>query len=94
MDCVTLGFYTCGFGCMSCIGNSGPIMPALHDVADNLELASVLSGNRNFEGRISPDVSQNYLGAPATVDRLLAGWHHGRGSGPTPCWASAPTARR
>ena len=62
-----LGFYTCGFGCMSCIGNSGPIMPELHDIADDLELASVLSGNRNFEGRISPDVSQNYLGAPATV---------------------------
>ena len=62
-----LGFYTCGFGCMSCIGNSGPILPALHDIADDLELASVLSGNRNFEGRISPDVSQNYLGAPATV---------------------------
>ena len=62
-----LGFYTCGFGCMSCIGNSGPILPALHDVADDIELASVLSGNRNFEGRISPDVSQNYLAAPAMV---------------------------
>ena len=62
-----LGFYTCGFGCMSCIGNSGPIMGALHDVADRIELASVLSGNRNFEGRISPDVSQNYLTAPANV---------------------------
>ena len=62
-----LGFYTCGFGCMSCIGNSGPIAPALHDVADRIELASVLSGNRNFEGRISPDVSQNYLAAPALV---------------------------
>ena len=62
-----LGFYTCGFGCMSCIGNSGPILPALHDIADDLELASVLSGNRNFEGRISPDVSQNYLVAPAMV---------------------------
>lgn len=62
-----LGFYTCGFGCMSCIGNSGPILPALHDVANDIELASVLSGNRNFEGRISPDVSQNYLAAPATV---------------------------
>ncbi len=45
----------------------GPILPALHDVADDIELASVLSGNRNFEGRISPDVSQNYLAAPATV---------------------------
>lgn len=62
-----LGFYTCGFGCMSCIGNSGPILEALHNVADDIELASVLSGNRNFEGRISPDVSQNYLAAPAMV---------------------------
>lgn len=62
-----LGFYTCGFGCMSCIGNSGPILPAMHEVADRLELASVLSGNRNFEGRISPDVSQNYLATPALV---------------------------
>lgn len=62
-----LGFYTCGFGCMSCIGNSGPVLPALHDIADEIELASILSGNRNFEGRISPDVSQNYLCAPALV---------------------------
>lgn len=63
----SLGFHTCGFGCMSCIGNSGPVADALHDVADEIELASVLSGNRNFEGRISPDVSQNYLAAPALV---------------------------
>ncbi|OUO86656.1 aconitate hydratase 1 [Gordonibacter sp. An230] len=62
-----LGFHTCGFGCMSCIGNSGPVAEALHDVADEFELASVLSGNRNFEGRISPDVSQNYLASPALV---------------------------
>lgn len=62
-----LGFYTCGFGCMSCIGNSGPLSASMHAVADQVELASVLSGNRNFEGRISPDVSQNYLAAPATV---------------------------
>lgn len=62
-----LGFYTCGFGCMSCIGNSGPMYPEVHEIAGEIELASVLSGNRNFEGRISPDVSQNYLGAPATV---------------------------
>lgn len=62
-----LGFYTCGFGCMSCIGNSGPLSDAMHAVADDIELASVLSGNRNFEGRISPDVSQNYLMAPANV---------------------------
>ena len=62
-----LGFYTCGFGCMSCIGNSGPLSDEMHAIADQIELASVLSGNRNFEGRISPDVSQNYLTAPANV---------------------------
>ncbi|MBO4353154.1 MAG: aconitate hydratase AcnA, partial [Eggerthellaceae bacterium] len=62
-----LGFSTCGFGCMSCIGNSGPVLPEMHDVCDQIELASVLSGNRNFEGRISPDVSQNYLMTPAAV---------------------------
>lgn len=62
-----LGFYTCGFGCMSCIGNSGPLMDAMHGIAGEIELASVLSGNRNFEGRISPDVAQNYLMAPANV---------------------------
>lgn len=62
-----IGFYNCGFGCMSCIGNSGPLLPELHNICDQLELASVLSGNRNFEGRISPDVSQNYLMAPALV---------------------------
>ena len=63
----SLGFSTCGFGCMSCIGNSGPILPEMHEVCEEVELASVLSGNRNFEGRISPDVSQNYLMAPAAV---------------------------
>ena len=62
-----LGFYTCGFGCMSCIGNSGEIKSCLKAHADDMELTSVLSGNRNFEGRISPDVSQNYLCAPALV---------------------------
>lgn len=62
-----LNFFTCGFGCMSCIGNSGPLCEAMHDIAGDIEFASVLSGNRNFEGRISPDVSQNYLSAPAGV---------------------------
>ena len=62
-----LGFFTCGFGCMSCIGNSGEIKACLKPHAAELELTSVLSGNRNFEGRISPDVSQNYLCAPALV---------------------------
>ncbi len=62
-----LNFATCGFGCMSCIGNSGPILPELHDIAGDIELASVLSGNRNFEGRISADVAQNFLMTPAAV---------------------------
>ena len=62
-----LGFHTCGFGCMSCIGNSGEIAPQLKALASKAELTSVLSGNRNFEGRISPDVSQNYLCQPALV---------------------------
>ena len=61
------GFYTCGFGCMTCIGNSGPLSAPMHEAASQLELTSVLSGNRNFDGRISPDVSQNYLMAPARV---------------------------
>lgn len=63
----SLGFSTCGFGCMSCIGNSGPLWPQMHEVSGDIELASVLSGNRNFEGRISADVAQNYLCAPALV---------------------------
>ncbi len=62
-----LGFATCGFGCMSCIGNSGPVWPEMHEIAGDIELTSVLSGNRNFDGRISPDVSQNFLCAPASV---------------------------
>ncbi len=62
-----LGFYTCGFGCMSCIGNSGEIYACLKGHAADMELASVLSGNRNFDGRISPDVAQNFLCQPALV---------------------------
>ena len=62
-----IGFYICGFGCMSCIGNSGEILDCLKPHAQELELTSVLSGNRNFDGRISPDVSQNYLCTPAMV---------------------------
>lgn len=62
-----IGFNVCGYGCMSCIGNSGPLSQQMHEAASHIELASVLSGNRNFEGRISPDVSQNYLMSPANV---------------------------
>ncbi len=62
-----LGFYTCGFGCMSCIGNSGEIFSCLKEHCEEMELTSVLSGNRNFDGRISPDVAQNFLCQPAMV---------------------------
>lgn len=66
-DLQKMGFFTCGFGCMSCIGNSGPLSDSMRDASSKVELASVLSGNRNFEGRISPDVAQNYLTTPAHV---------------------------
>ena len=69
-----LGFEVCGFGCMSCIGNSGEIDPQLKAASANFDLSSVLSGNRNFDGRISPDVAQNYLAQPALVVAMaLAG---------------------
>ena len=64
-----VGFFTVGYGCTTCIGNSGPI-PVPISVAINendLVAASVLSGNRNFEGRISPDVRANYLASPPLV---------------------------
>ncbi|MGO8870944.1 MAG: aconitate hydratase AcnA [Acidimicrobiales bacterium] len=64
-----IGFDLVGFGCTTCIGNSGPLLPgvseALHE--HNLSVAAVLSGNRNFEGRIHPDVRMNYLASPPLV---------------------------
>lgn len=64
-----LGFQTVGYGCTTCIGNSGPISePVLQAInAGNLVAASVLSGNRNFEGRISPHVKANFLASPPLV---------------------------
>jgi aconitate hydratase len=64
-----LGFNLVGFGCTTCIGNSGPLRPEIHDAVDGADLAvvSVLSGNRNFEGRINPDVRMNYLASPPLV---------------------------
>jgi aconitate hydratase len=64
-----LGFGLVGFGCTTCIGNSGPLPePVASAVREQgLKLASVLSGNRNFEGRISPDVAMNYLASPPLV---------------------------
>jgi len=68
-DLEALRFYLVGYGCTTCIGNSGPleepISRAIH--TGNLTVCSVLSGNRNFEGRISPDVKANYLASPPLV---------------------------
>jgi aconitate hydratase len=64
-----LGFDLVGFGCTTCIGNSGPLRPEISRAvaAGDLAVASVLSGNRNFEGRINPDVRLNYLASPPLV---------------------------
>ncbi|HHW32970.1 MAG TPA: aconitate hydratase AcnA [Paracoccus solventivorans] len=64
-----LGFNLVGFGCTTCIGNSGPLDPAISKSINDHDLVavSVLSGNRNFEGRISPDVRANYLASPPLV---------------------------
>ena len=61
-----LGFNLVGYGCTTCIGNSGPLPPEVSKVVNDEDLAvvSVLSGNRNFEGRINPDVKMNYLASP------------------------------
>jgi aconitate hydratase len=65
----TLGFNLVGYGCTTCIGNSGPLIPEVSDAVNEQDLAvvSVLSGNRNFEGRINPDVKMNYLASPPLV---------------------------
>src|SRR5215469_3093539 len=64
-----LKFHIVGYGCTTCIGNSGPLPPEVGEEIDrkNLVVASVLSGNRNFEGRINPDVRANYLMSPPLV---------------------------
>ncbi|HSJ34205.1 MAG TPA: aconitate hydratase AcnA [Acidimicrobiia bacterium] len=68
-DLETLGFYLVGYGCTTCIGNSGPLPEPISEAinAHDLVAAAVLSGNRNFEGRISPDVQANYLASPPLV---------------------------
>ncbi|SLM89476.1 aconitate hydratase [Brachybacterium nesterenkovii] len=64
-----LGFQLVGYGCTTCIGNSGPLAPEISEaIAQNdLAVTAVLSGNRNFEGRINPDVKMNYLASPPLV---------------------------
>jgi len=72
----TLGFNLVGYGCTTCIGNSGPLPEPVSEAVQEADLAvvSVLSGNRNFEGRINPDVKMNYLASPPLcVAYALAG---------------------
>ena len=68
-DLDALGFQTVGYGCTTCIGNSGPLEDAIADAieANKLVAVSVLSGNRNFEGRVHPNVRANYLASPPLV---------------------------
>jgi aconitate hydratase len=68
-DLDALGFNTVGYGCTTCIGNSGPLPQEVSDVVNDHELtaAAVVSGNRNFEGRVHPQVKANYLASPVLV---------------------------
>ncbi len=64
-----LGFYTVGYGCTTCIGNSGPLKPEISEAvkAADVIACSVLSGNRNFEGRVHPEIKMNFLASPPLV---------------------------
>jgi aconitate hydratase len=64
-----LGFYLAGYGCTTCIGNTGPLLEGVSEAVSehDLSVVSVLSGNRNFEGRIHPDIKQNFLASPPLV---------------------------
>ncbi len=68
-DLEALGFYVVGYGCTTCIGNSGPLPEPISEAVNEHDLiaCSVLSGNRNFEGRIGPDIKANYLASPPLV---------------------------
>jgi aconitate hydratase len=96
-DLEKLGFDTVGYGCTTCIGNSGPLPEAISKAvrSHQLVVASVLSGNRNFEGRVNPDTRANYLASPplvvayalaGTVDIDLANDPIGTGSDGTPVY--------
>lgn len=68
-DLEAIGFYLVGYGCTTCIGNSGPLLPEISKAIkeNDLTVSGVLSGNRNFEGRIHPEVKANYLASPPLV---------------------------
>jgi len=68
-DLEALGFYTVGYGCTTCIGNSGPLKPEISEAVKDGDViaCAVLSGNRNFEGRVHPEVKMNFLASPPLV---------------------------
>ncbi|HEV7610987.1 MAG TPA: aconitate hydratase AcnA [Steroidobacteraceae bacterium] len=68
-DLEALGFYTVGYGCTTCIGNSGPLKPEISEAVRTADViaCSVLSGNRNFEGRVHPEIKMNFLASPPLV---------------------------
>jgi len=68
-DLEALGFYTVGYGCTTCIGNSGPLKPEISEAVKHGDViaSSVLSGNRNFEGRVHPEIKMNFLASPPLV---------------------------
>ena len=68
-DLEALGFYTVGYGCTTCIGNSGPLRPEISEAVKTADViaCSVLSGNRNFEGRVHPEIKMNFLASPPLV---------------------------
>jgi aconitate hydratase len=68
-DLEKLGFYTVGYGCTTCIGNSGPLKPEISEAvrSGDVVACSVLSGNRNFEGRVHPEIKMNFLASPPLV---------------------------
>jgi aconitate hydratase len=68
-DLEALGFYTVGYGCTTCIGNSGPLRPEISEAVRSADVVacSVLSGNRNFEGRVHPEIKMNFLASPPLV---------------------------
>jgi aconitate hydratase len=68
-DLEAVGFYTVGYGCTTCIGNSGPLLPEISEAVrvGDVVACSVLSGNRNFEGRVHPEVRMNFLASPPLV---------------------------
>ena len=90
-----LGFHTVGYGCTTCIGNSGPLPEAVSQaIAEgDLVACAVLSGNRNFEARIHPEIKANYLASPAARRRLRARRADGRRRSRPSRSATTPTAR-